>query len=529
VVDQTLTSAPARDQPPEPRPPALKPLELARWAWRQLTSMRTALVLLFLLALAAVPGSLVPQRSIDAARAAQFAAQHPHLAPWYDRFSLFSVYSSPWFAATYLLLFVSLVGCVLPRSRAHLRASLARPPRAPRNLARLPVHETTTSSKAPDEVLAEARTLLRAQRFRVDVVDGALSAEKGYLRETGNLVFHLALLLLLLSVALGHLFGYKANVLLIEGEAFSNTVTAYDTWTPGALADESSLAPFTVTLDDLKVRYQPSGQQRGAPRDFEASVRYTSSPDAPEKSYVVRVNHPLKVDGTKVFLLGNGYAPVFTVRDRQGRVVSHGAVPFLPRDGNDTSVGVLKVTGTTPQIGLDGFFLPTAVIDQAGPHSIYPGLKLPRALLSVYTGDLGVDSGTPQSVYSLDKKGLTQVRAKDGRKLVVGLAPHTSVTLPSGETITMDGVRRWTSLSIARDPGAGPALGSALLALTGLMMSLFVRRRRVWVRAAPGDDGRTLVEVAGLARTEAEGGEGLTDEVRQLTEQIGTEQIGTTS
>jgi len=328
VVDQTLTSAPARDQPPEPRPPALKPLELARWAWRQLTSMRTALVLLFLLALAAVPGSLVPQRSIDAARAAQFAAQHPHLAPWYDRFSLFSVYSSPWFAATYLLLFVSLVGCVLPRSRAHLRASLARPPRAPRNLARLPVHETTTSSKAPDEVLAEARTLLRAQRFRVEVVDGALSAEKGYLRETGNLVFHLALLLLLLSVALGHLFGYKANVLLIEGEAFSNTVTAYDTWTPGALADESSLAPFTVTLDDLKVRYQPSGQQRGAPRDFEASVRYTSSPDAPEKSYVVRVNHPLKVDGTKVFLLGNGYAPVFTVRDRKGRVVSHGAVPF---------------------------------------------------------------------------------------------------------------------------------------------------------------------------------------------------------
>ncbi len=139
--------------------------------------------------------------------------------------------------------------------------------------------------------------------------------------------------------------------------------------------------------------------------------------------------------------------------------MSHGAVPFLPRDGNDTSVGVLKVTGTTPQIGFDGFFLPTAVIDQAGPHSIYPGLKLPRALLSVYTGDLGVDSGTPQSVYSLDKNGLTQVRAKDGRKLVVGLAPHTSVTLPSGETITMDGVRRWTSLSIARDPGAGPGAG----------------------------------------------------------------------
>ena len=140
MVD-TLSSAPSRDLPPEPRPPAMQPLELSRWAWRQLTSMRTALVLLFLLALAAVPGSLVPQRSVDAARAAQFAEQHPTLAPWYDRLSLFSVYSSPWFAATYLLLFVSLVGCVLPRSRQHLsggtgtaaaRAAAPRPAAVPR-------------------------------------------------------------------------------------------------------------------------------------------------------------------------------------------------------------------------------------------------------------------------------------------------------------------------------------------------------------------------------------------------------------
>jgi cytochrome c biogenesis protein len=522
VVDQTLTSAPARDQLPEPRPPALKPFELARWAWRQLTSMRTALVLLFLLALAAVPGSLVPQTSIDAARAAQFAEQHPDLAPWYDRFSLFAVYSSPWFAATYLLLFVSLVGCVLPRSRAHLKASLARPPRAPRNLGRLPVHASATSDRTPAEVLEEARVALRAQRFRVDVGDGTLSAEKGYLRETGNLVFHLSLLLLLVSVALGHLLGYKANVLLVEGEAFSNTVTAYDAWSPGPLTDESSLAPFTVALDDLKVSYQTDGQQRGAPRDFQASVRYTSSPDAEEKSYDLRVNHPLKVDGVKVFLLGNGYAPVFTVRDRDGQVVSRGPVPFLPRDGNNTSLGVIKVTGTSPQIGFDGFFLPTAVIDRAGPHSVYPDLKLPRAFLSVFTGDLGVDSGTPQSVYSLDKKGLTQVLGKGDRKLVVGLAPGTTATLPTGETITMDGVRRWTSLSIARDPGAEPALWSALLALAGLMLSLFVRRRRIWVRVESAEGGRTLVQVGGLARTEAEGGEGLTDEVRALAEQIGT-------
>ncbi len=282
-------------------------------------------------------------------------------------------------------------------------------------------------------------------------------------------------------MALGHLLGYKANVLLIEGEAFSNTVTAYDTWTPGPLADESSLAPFTVTLDDLKVRYQPSGQQRGAPRDFEASVRYTSSPDAPEKSYVVRVNHPLKVDGVKVFLLGNGYAPVFTVRDRDGQVVSRGAVPFLPRDGNNTSVGVIKVTGMTPQIGFDGFFLPTAVIDQAGPHSLYPGLKLPRALLSVYAGDLGVDDGTPQSVYSLDKNGpdpgAGEGRPQAGRR--AGPA-HVGDAADGGD----DHDGRCTALDVAVDrPRPGGRAGA------GVRPARAGRPDDVPVRAAPAGLG----------------------------------------
>ena len=39
-----------------------------RWMWRQLTSMRTALILLFLLALAAVPGSVFPQRGVSPLR-----------------------------------------------------------------------------------------------------------------------------------------------------------------------------------------------------------------------------------------------------------------------------------------------------------------------------------------------------------------------------------------------------------------------------------------------------------------------------
>ncbi|HEX6055984.1 MAG TPA: cytochrome c biogenesis protein ResB, partial [Intrasporangium sp.] len=104
---------------------------MARWAWRQLTSMRTALFLLLLLAVAAVPGSVFPQRNIDSGRVADYLAQNPDTGPWLDRLGFFDVYASPWFSAIYLLLFVSLIGCIVPRTRVHLRALRATPPRAP--------------------------------------------------------------------------------------------------------------------------------------------------------------------------------------------------------------------------------------------------------------------------------------------------------------------------------------------------------------------------------------------------------------
>lgn len=481
-------------------------------------------MLLFLLTLAALPGSLVPQRGVNPLRAAQFAQQNPGLARWYERFSLFEVYSAPWFAAIYLLLFASLVGCVLPRSRVHLQAVRARPPAAPRHLSRLPVSLTWHSTMSPTEVLRTAGRELRSDRFRVDDGEGFVAAERGHLRETGNLLFHLSLLLLLVAVALGSLFGFKASVLVVEGKAFSNTVTAYDTFTGGAAFDDRSLAPFTVALDDLTVRYQADGDQRGAPRDFRAAVTYTSVPDGPERQGLLRVNHPLRIDGTKIFLLGNGYSPVFTVRDSTGDVVFSGPVPFLPRNGNMSSTGVVKVPSAVPeQLGFEGLFLPTAALDpSAGPISVFPDTTLPRAVLTAFTGDLGVDDGTPQSVFTLDKSGMRQVRGEGGQPLAQSLAPGATMELPDGAgSITLNGVRRWAALSVARNPGTGPALAASVLALAGLMLSLFVRRRRVWVRASADNDGRTLVEVAGLVRSEADSREVLADEVASLADRIG--------
>jgi len=530
MVDVTSTREPAEvglsTRPEEPRLPTLGPLGWVRWAWRALTSMRTALMLLFLLALASVPGSVLPQRGLNPIKVSEFFRSHRTLAPLLDRLSLFDVFAAPWFAAIYLLLFTSLAGCVLPRTRRHWMAMRARPPAAPRHLARLPVSRRFELTDDPDidagtdaaAVLADGAALLRRRHFRVDVAPGTgtVSAEKGYLRETGNLVFHLALLLLLAAVGLGSLWGFKGSALVVEGDGFANTVTQYDDYTPGRFFGDR-LAPFSFRLDDFSATYQTTGSQRGAARSFDARVTYRPSPGAPERPYDIRVNAPLVVGGTKVFLIGHGYAPVVTVRDGTGRVVLHGAVPFLPQDGNFTSTGVVKVPDARPtQIGFNGFLLPTTVIDPA-PRSAFPAALNPAVFLLAWKGDLGLDSGVPQSVYRLDTSKMKRI-VVDGKPLTKALGIGDTMRLPDGEgSIRVDGLREWATFSVASDPGKGLALAAAMLALVGLIGSLSVRRRRIWLRAIPGEPGRTVVEIGALARTEAGG---LTDEVDRIVAEL---------
>lgn len=466
--------------------------------------MRTALVLLLLLAVGSVPGSVFPQEGADPAGVAQFYRAHPGIAPVLNALGLFNVFAAPWFAAIYMLLFISLTGCVLPRTARLARMVREPPPAAPRRLSRLPCSASYLTMQLPGEMLETAAAVLASRRFRVRLADGWVSAEKGYRREAGNLLFHGALLALLGSVALGGLFGYKADKLLVEGDSFANTVTSLDEFRPGRLVSATGLQPFTITLGRFQARYVGAGRLLGQPASFDAYLRYSGQPGGLMRGYDLRVNHPLAVGGTRVFLIGHGYAPVFKVTDGTGRVVYDQATPFIPVPGTGfASQGVVKVPGARPvQLGFAGVFLPTAVNEGGRLGSAFPAPLLPRVSLVSYAGNLGMNSGVPQSVYALDTARMRRVPVRPRL-----LAPGDSVRLPGGAgTLTFTGYRQWVSLAITYDPGQLPALVSGIAALAGLLLSFQVRRHRVFVRARPAGDGPTLVEVGGLARSDPGGG-----------------------
>ena len=470
-----------------------------RWCWRQLTSMRIALILLLLLAVAAIPGSLFPQRSQNPVQVRQYFIDNPQAAIWLDRFSMFEVFSSPWFSAIYLLLFISLIGCVLPRSIEHLKAIGAKPPLTPKYLDRM---EFYTEMKKVD--LDKVEKYLKKKHFRIRRDENSISAEKGYARESGNLLFHLSLVLILIAVGVGSLLGSRGDAIVNVGDRFINTPTSYDILGFGKYQSEDSLPPFSLTVKDFKAEYDPV---TNAAIDYELTVLTANPAGSKEMTRIIKVNQPLTYGSTKIYLQANGYAPTVVVKDKTGKVIFDGPTTFLPQDGNLSSIGAIKIPDMQPQIGFVASFLPTAARDPIrGGFSSYPEVLDPRLLLAIWKGDLGLNTGVPQSVYRIDTSKMERIGLK-------ALVLNESYDFGEG-SVTFTGWTSWVNLQIVNDPGKGFALIGAILAILGLLISLFTRQRRVWIK-----QGRKT-QVAGLAKN---GIPGLEDEIKELVKEMSNE------
>jgi cytochrome c biogenesis protein len=514
--------------------------------------MGTALVLLFLLALGAIPGALLPQRSLNAGKVNDYLAAHPVIGPWLDALQAFDVFSSFWFTAIYALLFVSLVGCLTPRMIEHARSLRALPVAAPRNLARLPKHTSLRLVADSADLNSLANTIagrLKGWRSTIRHPDDSepetapemveVSAEKGYLREAGNLVFHFSLLGLLVAVAVGKLFGYEGNVIVIAdgGPGFcSASPAAFDSFRAGNTVDGTSLHPICVKVNDFAAHYLPSGQATS----FAADIDYQAGGDLTANTwrpYRLEVNHPLRIGGDRVYLQGHGYAPTFTVTFPDGQTRTS-TVQWRP-DNPQTllSSGAARIDPPARsypnpeerrkhEIAIQGLLAPTAQLDGVLLSSRFPALNAPAVAIDIYRGDTGLESGRPQSLFSLDHRLIEQgrltkekrVNLRAGEQVLIDQGPA------AGTVIRFDGAVPFVNLQVSHDPGQTWVLVFAITMMAGLLVSLLVRRRRVWVRltsdaleACDEAPGTVHVELGGLARTD---NSGWGDEFERLTERL---------
>jgi cytochrome c biogenesis protein len=468
--------------------------------------MRTALILLLLLALASVAGSLIPQEPNSPERVARFLAEHELLGAFYRQAGLFDVFGSWWFVLITTLLFVSLVACLIPRTRAFVRSLRQRPVQA-RELDALRHYGEVRVGLDPAGAAAAARRILRRRGFRVaqDPAGAAVAAEKGLAREGGSLLFHWAFILLLAGAIVGKGTGYSGFAVLYEGETWVDALANYDGRIREGRLFGGDYSGLRITLEDYEDRFRTSGQ----PMDFRSTVRVAGADGAPLGRHEIRVNHPLQIDDLRVFQFGFGWAP--TIETSAGGELVAGAEPIeferSPAPDGISQLAVpwraaIKLPNLDPQLAIDLELWPDSrslfSVLQGGPPTPMITVRDPAIRYRVFQGPL-----TDLSVGSLDTRFLQEVPGASG--VIFGGQEATLLEeadapagWPEDLSVRFADLRQYSVFQVTRDRGVGVVIGAAILILVGLLPALYVSRRKVWVRAEPDPSG-ALVRIGGFA------------------------------
>jgi cytochrome c biogenesis protein len=482
--------------------------------------MRTALVLLFLLAAASAVGSLLPQIPNSPERVASYRIAHPGFGDWFARAGFFDVFGSWWFALILSLLFVSLVACLIPRSRAMIRVIRQRPIQA-RELDAFPHYRELVVPGEPTAVAATARAVLRRHGYRVAVAEDrrAVAAEKGALREVGSLVFHWAFVLLLVAIVIGKGTGYVGHATIVEGQTWTDAAFNYGGDIRTGRFSSGGHTGIGIKLD----RFSDAFRESGVPMDFTSQVELLNPDGSLARNDSVSINHPVSFGGVRIFQYGFGWAPVVTIRDG-GRVLYHGPVVMgqnAPKDVNALTVpweGFVKLPTPRPQVAIQLELYPDSVayfggLLNGGTPQPMTEANAPFMRYAIWEGKL-----TDPSLTSLDTRfmhqtgtgGIGQGWTVDlDRGCVVSGAASTQLppdlagtVCPSGApgslTMSFPELKRYSRLQISRDTTVPYVLLAAILILAGLIAAMYSSRRKVWVRA-DARDGGSILQVGGFA------------------------------
>ncbi|MBI3647981.1 MAG: cytochrome c biogenesis protein ResB [Actinobacteria bacterium] len=467
--------------------------------------MRTALVLLLLLALASVVGSLVPQGPNSPERVARFQVDHPLLGDFYRHAGFFDVFGSWWFVLITTLLVISLVLCLVPRTRAAIRGLRQRPVQA-REIDGFPQYSERTVATRPELAIASSQKVLRRRMFRVSRAEGVLAAEKGTLREVGSLLFHWSFLLLLVGVIYGKGTGFTGKALVVEGETWTDGAANYDGTVREGRFFSGDFTGVGVRLLDFEDTYRRTGQ----PMDFVSHVDLLEPDGSLAGRADIRVNHPAEIDGLSIYQYGFGWAPVVEVREGDrllysapapfGQLSPPAGVPQLALPWN----GVVKLPSVGEGLGIQLVLWPdsSAYLQslETGRPVLMTQANHPIMFFTTWRGPL-LDPSPRSLDISVMRRWTT---GTIGQGTTCDLATGkcwedgTRPVGPGELTMSFPALRQYSVLQVSRDRGVPIVLAAAILLLLGLLPALYTSRRKVWVRAEANGEG-TVLKVGGFA------------------------------
>ena len=393
-----------------------------RWLlreWKTLAKMKTAVILLAIVAAFSIIATMLPQRVLQPQKTLDYIQAHRVLGPFFDDLGLFAVYESWLFLVPLILMYVSLGNCVLVRSRAMYRRWRRGLPRNPQ-----------------------------------------------FIGEAGSLVFHLSFFVLLAGVLYNLAGGFTAYVNVIEGDSVVDARSSYDQIEEGALFANQHRG-FEVKVDSFRATYFPDGR----PSDFVTHARVIDGGQV-KKEQDIRVNQYLAYGDTKFYQASYGWAPVVKVLNPDGATVFDAPVIFFG-DPNFAH-GVIKVPAAGApgqQLGARMFFAPD--LRDAGNTARAGGASLnnPGLSFAFFQGDL--HANRVSNVYDIDTSSMRQIWTG-------GLLEGQTAVLPGGYRVSFTRVMRYTTLQVTNAPGLPIIYGSFVLMLGGLLVRLYLRPALEW-------------------------------------------------
>jgi cytochrome c biogenesis protein len=427
--------------------------------WRLFTSVNFAVVQIVAVALLAVIGMTVRQLPGFAFRsAADYATEMNKLRSIYEpvlgvggvdlieRLQLFHVFNSTPFSVALLVLVISIVICTLDRTpRLWQQSAFIRVVQPDAYFdPRLP--DRVSIAPGPGLTAAVVAASLRRRRFTVREAVGPagtayIYGDRNRWVKLATLVTHLGLILFLVAGLVTARLGDEQGLVVAEGD----TLTVQPIGTPGLLLVQN-------------LGFDAPGLDTGTPTDFTTDLAvFQDGRQLARKT--IRVNDPLTVGGYTFHQNGFGPAPDLEIKSTvDGSILWSGPVPLTEQAGG-LPFGAIPVPGRA--FGLELALDRTR--DGVGALIVLP-----------YAVNGTNPDGTP--------------------RIVVGQIPYYAVR---GSTVSMPGLdlslslrdfSDYTLLIAKKDPGQ-PIVWAAFLALiTGLAITFYLPRRRVWARLS--GDGR---------------------------------------